>query len=119
MKRKLLSALLLVCLLPVTACGGNAAFAEALTGWIAALRQAYGTEVPILFLTGMMNNGCRTELLSVLSACGGEEAGLWELRTVESNRFGANGHPNLTAHTDVAAEIAAWLARMNILGGEA
>lgn len=118
MKRKLLSALLLVCLLPVTACGGNAAFAEALTGWIAALRQAYGTEVPILFLTGMMNNGCRTELLSVLSACGGEEAGLGDLRTADCNRFGANGHPDLTAHTDAAAGIAAWLVCMNILEGD-
>ena len=72
---------------------------------IQTLKGHYGTDQKILFVTGMMNGTCRTELLQVISECGGEGSFIYEVQTFESNRKGGNGHPNMTAHIDVAEEI--------------
>ena len=80
---------------------------------IRCLKGHYGADQRILFVTCMMNSNCRTQLLEVIAACGGVESGIFEMQSVESNRFGGNGHPDMTAHKDVAEELISFI-RANI-----
>ena len=83
---------------------------------IQTLRARYGADQKILFVTCMMNQNCRTQLLEVIQKCGGEEGGIYEMQSFESNRLGGNGHPNMTAHIDVAEELETYI-RAKILRG--
>ena len=83
---------------------------------IQTLKTRYGADQKILFVTCMMNETCRTQLLDVIEGCGGEANFIYEMMSCESNRFGGNGHPNMTAHIDVAEEVTAFI-RSNVLGG--
>ena len=83
---------------------------------IQTLKSRYGDEQKILFVTCMMNQNCRDQILEVIQGCGGEGNGIYEMRSVESNRLGGNGHPDMNAHVDVAEELVAYI-RSNILGG--
>lgn len=86
------------------------------TAMIQTLRSHYGADQKILFVTCMMNQNCRGQLLEVIQACGGEAGGIYEMQSFESNRLGGNGHPNMTAHIDVAEELETFI-RSKILGG--
>lgn len=79
------------------------------TEMIRTLKGHYGEDQKILFVTCMMNTNCRPQLLEVIQACGGEEAGLYEMQSIESNRFGGNGHPDMTAHVDVSEELVSFI----------
>lgn len=83
---------------------------------IQTLKGRYGADQKILLVTCMMNQNCRTQLLEVIQACGGEASGIYEMQSFESNRLGGNGHPNMTAHIDVAEELEIYI-RANILRG--
>ncbi len=83
---------------------------------IETLKSRYGADQKILFVTGMMNETCRAQLLEVISDCGGEANFIYETAVFESNRYGGNGHPDMTAHIDVAEELVRFI-RVKILGG--
>ena len=83
---------------------------------IQTLKSRYGADQKILFVTGMMNQNCRSQLLEVIEKCGGEGSYIYEMQSFDSNRLGGNGHPNMTAHIDVAEELETYI-RAKILRG--
>ncbi|MGM9684052.1 MAG: SGNH/GDSL hydrolase family protein [Eubacteriales bacterium] len=83
---------------------------------ITTLRAHYGSNQKILFVTGMMNGSCRTQILNAISSAGGVSSGLYEYQCKGSNNSGGNGHPNMQAHINVAAELTTFIQN-NILKG--
>ena len=83
---------------------------------IQTLKSRYGADQKILFVTCMMNQNCRSQLLEVIEKCGGEGSYIYEMQSFDSNRLGGNGHPNMTAHIDVAEELETYI-RAKILRG--
>ena len=54
---------------------------------IRTLKTHYGEDQRILLVTCMMNTNCRRQLLEAIDACGGSASGIYEMQSIESNRF--------------------------------
>ena len=78
---------------------GNAgadAFAAAMKSFVAQIRQGYGNDVPIVWAYGMMNDGYKDTIVSVVEELGGAQSNNYALG-FEQNNTGVNSHPD-TAH---------------------
>lgn len=76
---------------------------------IQLIRTTYGKDIPIVWVHGMMGEGKWTVIKSALDAnFRGEQSGIYEL-SVPMNKKGGNGHPEMQAHIDTAALLAAFI----------
>jgi lysophospholipase L1-like esterase len=78
------------------------------------VRAKYGADVPIVWITNMMNDAYYPQLLSAINGKGGASAGLY-LALLNNNRDGGNGHPNLAAHQLASEKLIEFLETKNVL----
>ena len=64
--------------------------------FVAQIRQGYGNDVPIVWAYGMMNDGYKDTIVSVVEELGGAQSNNYALG-FEQNNTGVNSHPD-TAH---------------------
>lgn len=82
---------------------GGTVFAADTEAWIKRIRKDYGKEdLPIIFIINSMNDGYQGALKSKISELGGENAGLYVVKTV-LNRSGLSNHPTCAAQAKTAA----------------
>lgn len=76
---------------------------------IELIRATYNTDVPIIWTYNMMNGGYIDEISAVITALGGESAGLY---TCELNRNteGAGYHPVVSAHVTASETLGNFIA---------
>lgn len=87
--------------------------------FIEAIREAYGVNVPILWVSGVWTGigTVEAEIDLALSELGGEGAGLYHLRLTanDENRKGAESHPSAAGHKRTTRELIAYINSKNIL----
>lgn len=94
--------------------GDTAAFESGAQAMIALVRQKYGKNVPIVWAVNMMYDGYQGHVRNVITALGGESAGLY-VCTLNQNNEGGNGHPSAAAHQTAANALIAFIREKNIL----
>lgn len=83
---------------------------------IELVRSTYGTDVPIVWVHGMMGNGAWNSISRILaSKLGGEAKGIYSLE-ISENRQGGGAHPSLKAHADASKLLAAFLKEKGLIG---
>lgn len=90
------------------------AFRQKAEELVTLVRQTYGTDVPIVWVYGMMKDGMKDEVKSVWQTLGGESSGLY-LCELSKNTAGGGGHPNLSAHATAAEQLSAFITAKEIL----
>ena len=77
-------------------------------------RTFYGKDMPIVWVHGMMNNGCIDWARAVIDELGGESAGIYTVELIHNNT-GGNGHPNLASHKTAAQQLADFITEKELL----
>ena len=101
----------------LTTATDDAEYKGALKTLITEIRDAHGTDVPILWIVGMMispNSQVNRWLNDVFAELGGENAGLYQI-TVETNTSGDQNHPNQDSHLAVSQALSAYIRAKNLL----
>ena len=89
-------------------------FKKDLMTFVGEIREYYGkADLPIVFITNAMNNGFQTQVSEGVSELGGENAGVYVLRTT-LNREGMGNHPNCAAQKATGEELASLLKAKGI-----
>lgn len=80
------------------------------------VRAKYGKDVPIVWIFNMMTAGGFYEQYAqkALNALGGEPAGLYICELIRNNQGGQN-HPNLSAHSTAALQLASFMEQKQLL----
>ena len=81
---------------------------------ILSIRAFYGTDVPIVWVYGMMGSARSEWILPALEEMGGEAAGLYSVQ-LPANYDGALWHPSLTAHEYAASILVDSIKSKNLL----
>ena len=92
-------------------------YKEALKTLISEIRAAHGSNVPIVWIVGMMispDAAVNGWLNDVFAELGGENAGLYTI-TVETNNAGSSAHPNQSSHAAVSQALSAFIREKNLL----
>ena len=78
------------------------------------IRTSYGKNVPIVWVYGMMSDGCYQWAQSVLTQMGGEASGLYLFELIR-NKEGGNGHPSLVAQDIASQQLTGFLTSKKIV----
>lgn len=80
------------------------------------VRAKYGKDVPIIWIFNMMTAGGFYEQYAqkAFNALGGENAGLYICELIRNNEGGQN-HPNLSAHSTAALQLASFMEQKQLL----
>ncbi|MBQ8432614.1 MAG: hypothetical protein IJX28_06985 [Clostridia bacterium] len=96
--------------------GGNAektVFKTELTNLVNHLREKYGKDVPIVYLTGYSSGAYNSVVPTLLNGLGGEDANLYVCKLSYASVAKADGgdgtHPNVATSEVMAAELTAFL----------
>lgn len=78
------------------------------------IREINGKEIPVIWIFNMMNDGYIEQVRDVISAKGGEAAGIY-LCELNKNREGGNGHPTVAAHRMASERLTAFIREKQFL----
>ena len=81
---------------------------------IISIREFYGTDVPIVWVYGMMGSALSEWILPTLEEMGGEAVGLYSVR-LPANFEGALWHPTVAAHEKAAALLVEFIKSKDLL----
>lgn len=90
---------------------GAAKFAAAMKDFVATIRENYGNGVPIIWAYGMMNNGYKDTIISVVEELGGSAKNNYALG-FEQNNTGAGSHPDTAHQKQYGEELAAYIKEL-------
>ncbi len=90
---------------------GEEVFAAAMKSFIAQIRANYGKKVPIVWVYGMMNDGYKDTIVSVMAELGGEATRHYTLGFSQNNA-GVDAHPDTAHQRKCAEELAAYLCEL-------
>lgn len=90
---------------------GAASFAAAMKSFVAQIREHYGNDVPIVWAYGMMNDGYKDTICSVVEELGGAQSNNYALG-FETNTSGVNSHPDTAHQKQYGQELAAYIRQL-------
>ena len=82
------------------------------------IRDGYGTDVPIVWINGMLDNGGATwdAIDAAFAELGGEDADLYRLKVSGGDSIGHTSHPSANAHKQAAEDLIKFIKNKGLLG---